>query len=69
MDDDYDDYDYELISVYKYPKDKIGDIGGAGFDSGWIGPVGGTQTRVIIGANWFSPCSIPCPIPLLPPTP
>jgi len=53
------DYDYFLITQYKYSASNINDIGGPGFDSGWVGPED-NQTKVTISSTWHSPCSLPC---------
>lgn len=49
------EYTYELVNVYTYPKNKIGEIGGPGFDSGWIGTEN-EQIRIIISQDYTSPC-------------
>jgi hypothetical protein len=54
------EYTYELVNKYKYPADRINEIGGAGFDSGWVGPEN-EQIRIIISTDILHPCSEPIP--------
>lgn len=56
---DFDGYHYELVNQFSYDANHIDDIGGPGYDSGWIGT--GTQVKVIVGTTIISPCSSTCP--------
>jgi hypothetical protein len=47
-----------LISIYTYPQSAIDEIGGPGYDSGWIGS-DTNQTRIVIEESWISPCALP----------
>jgi hypothetical protein len=57
-----EEWEYELVQVFKYPSATISQIGGAGFDSGWIGPDDGPQTRLIVSSEIIVPCDADCDI-------